>query len=227
MSNLYEIYIEAGEKKVFAVSTQWPGWCRFEKDEESAIQKLLEYGPRYEKIAKKGDLEFAMAESASDLKVIHRVAGNITTDFGAPAQIIAEDWDGIQNPELKRLKRVMKAAWEVFDEVVEAAGGNDLRKGPRGGGRDLDKIVTHVVEAEEAYLKKLGWKWKTVKGETMAQRTSRLRKEVMLGVDASAAGDIPSEGPRGGKRWPLRFFVRRLVWHVVDHAWEIEDRVIS
>ena len=34
----------------------------------------------------------------------------------------------------------------------------------------------------------------------------------------------PPPGPRGGKRWLPRYFVRRVGWHVLDHALEIEDR---
>jgi hypothetical protein len=46
-------------------------------------------------------------------------------------------------------------------------------------------------------------------------------------VRASARGEIPAKGPRGGLRWTARYFVRRLSWHILDHAWEIEDRMVS
>jgi hypothetical protein len=46
-------------------------------------------------------------------------------------------------------------------------------------------------------------------------------------LDALAAaprsGRVP-QGPRGGKRWTVRYFIRRSAWHALDHAWEIEDR---
>jgi hypothetical protein len=36
----------------------------------------------------------------------------------------------------------------------------------------------------------------------------------------------PSDGsPLGGKRWPSRYAARRIAWHALDHAWEIEDRI--
>jgi hypothetical protein len=35
----------------------------------------------------------------------------------------------------------------------------------------------------------------------------------------------PSDGsPIAGRRWPPRYAARRIAWHVLDHAWEIEDR---
>jgi hypothetical protein len=47
---------------------------------------------------------------------------------------------------------------------------------------------------------------------------------VIDGLRASARGEIPAKGPRGGMRWTARKFARRLAWHAIDHAWEIEDR---
>jgi hypothetical protein len=46
-------------------------------------------------------------------------------------------------------------------------------------------------------------------------------------VFARARGDLPDTGPRGGRRWPAAFAIRRSAWHALDHAWEIEDRVAS
>ena len=35
----------------------------------------------------------------------------------------------------------------------------------------------------------------------------------------------PSDGsPLADKRWPARYAARRIAWHALDHAWEIEDR---
>ena len=37
---------------------------------------------------------------------------------------------------------------------------------------------------------------------------------------------LPEKGPRGGAIWKPRYFVRRVVWHILDHTWEIEDRIL-
>jgi len=29
---------------------------------------------------------------------------------------------------------------------------------------------------------------------------------------------------QSGGSWPARYAARRIVWHVLDHAWEIEDK---
>jgi hypothetical protein len=43
-------------------------------------------------------------------------------------------------------------------------------------------------------------------------------------LSAVACGEPVRTGPRGGVRWTARYYVRRSAWHVLDHAWEIEDR---
>jgi hypothetical protein len=115
---------------------------------------------------------------------------------------------------------VLRASWRAFDGAVVAAEGHSLRPaGPRGGGRALTKIVEHVTGAEEGYLGALGWR------PGREGHAAELRDAVLEGLAASARGEIPERGPRGGVRWKPRFFVRRAAWHTLDHAWEIEDRV--
>jgi hypothetical protein len=222
----HEIVLEVGWKKTFAVAVHWPGWCRSGKDEQSALQGLVDAAPRYVKIAGYANLEFAVPETTSLLKPTAHLEGNATTDFGAPDMELPNDWDPLEAGELERDLKLLEACWLAFDKAVEMAEGKELQKGPRGGGRDLAKMLDHVVGAEEAYLRRLGWKLDPVDIETMDDRRDRVRRESMQGLQAAAGGQLPRVGPRGGKRWSPRFFVRRLAWHAVDHAWEIEDRII-
>jgi hypothetical protein len=221
-----EIYLEVGQKKVFAVAVDWPGWCRAGKDEESAIRALLEAAPRYAELVKDPELVFEAPERPSTFKIVARLKGNATTDFGAPGAQLPGDWDPLQPLELQRFVKILQGCWGGLDRAIEKGRGKELRKGPRGGGRDLMTIIDHVVGSEEGYLGALGWKIKPLKGEDIDQRRERVRTEVVRGLEAAAAGHIPKEGPRGGTRWPARSFLRRLAWHAVDHAWEIEDRII-
>jgi hypothetical protein len=85
-------------------------------------------------------------------------------------------------------------------------------------------IVQHVLGAERGYLSRLAWKIKGGEHSDPTQELARIREAVLEALGAAARGEMPERGPRGGKIWPARYFVRRVAWHALDHAWEIEDR---
>jgi hypothetical protein len=221
-----DVFLEIGAKKVFAGVINWPGWCRFGRDENSALQALFDTGPRYARILELAGLGFIAPEDMSDFNVSERVEGNSTTDFGAPDAALASDTAPIKEVEMERFLAVLKVCWGAFDQAVSKAEGKELRKGARGGGRDLEKIIDHVLMADEGYLKRIGWKSNKLANENLTDRLERIRAEIIDGLMAAWRGELPTVGPRGGKRWTPRFFVRRLAWHVVDHGWEIEDRIL-
>ena len=220
------VYLEVGSKRTFAGAIRWPGWCRSARDEASALQALVDYAPRYAGTLQAVELAFGIPGSTADLVVEERLAGTSTTDFGAPAVTPEADRDAIDGEELLRLDAVLTASWLAFESAVGAAEGKSLRKGPRGGGRDLPGIVKHVVQANEAYLRKLAWRPSLEPGSDPADQIEQIRDQVSRALAAAAAGGLPSTGPRGGKLWTPRFFVRRAAWHLLDHAWEIEDRIL-
>ncbi|OGO31665.1 MAG: hypothetical protein A2136_00115 [Chloroflexi bacterium RBG_16_54_11] len=139
---------------------------------------------------------------------------------------IRGDQDQPSPEEVERYKRVFQAAWMAFDRAVKAAEGRQLRKGPRGGGRELAGILEHVAGADLSYLSSLGWKVKPSSNVDLPEQFDFIRSEILKGIDAAAGGQLPAVGPKGGKKWPLRFFARYATWHVVDHTWEIEDRIL-
>lgn len=218
-----DVYLECGRKRTFAGALDWPGWCRSGTNESEALDALLACAPKYAAIVAGARLGFAPPKSRSQLDVVERLPDTATTDFGAPGVPPTVDRDRSCGPEdLKRFGKVLRAAWQAFDGAVEAARGKPLATGPRGGGRSLEKIVSHVVEADAAYLRAVGWKAPNAGGP--AERIAATRGAMLDALEASAAGRIPARGPRGGVRWTARYFVRRVAWHAVAHAWEIERR---
>lgn len=211
---------------MFAGAVEWPGWCRSGRSAELALQALLDSGSRYSQILQSTELGFEAPERASSLNIVERLDGNSTTDFGAPDVPLSTDKKPIDANELHRLQTLLKSCWVAFDEAVIMADGMQLRKGPRGGGRDLTRIIDHVLMADASYLKRIGWKMQNVDEGKLKERLDRIRKEILEAFEAAAQGELPVVGPRGGKRWVPRFFVRRVAWHVIDHAWELEDRVL-
>ncbi len=198
-----EVYIETGKKRSFACAVDWPGWCRAGKDEAAALKLLGATAPRFERVASEAGLEFP-GESA-EFRVIEHVEGSVTTDFGSPAAIAAVDRRGFEAEEAMRSVALLRDSWALLDAAAAAAPGG-LRKGPRGGGRDRDPMIEHVVGSEYAYGRKIG-----IGGRPADLRALLLER---LGEDFEA----PAKG------WPGRYAARRLVWYVVDHIGEIEDR---
>jgi hypothetical protein len=210
-----------GKTRTFAGALDWPGWCRSGRDPDAALQALLDYAPRYKEVLRGTRLSFSVPKDVAALKVVERLKGDASTDFGAPGAEPKFDSADVDEAELKRLQAILRACWRTFDAASKTAKGKQLAKGPRGGGRDLDKIAEHVMGADEGYLSRLAWKVPPGTGDQL----ERTRDAILAALTAAAHGEVEREGPRGGKRWTARYFARRVAWHVLDHAWEIEDRL--
>jgi hypothetical protein len=225
-ANQLAVSLEVGQTRTFAIALDWPGWCRSGRDEASALQALYEYGPRYARALQTMRLQFRAPSEASALVVVERLLGNATTNFGAPNLALSCDMKPAEHDELQRWQEVLQACWRTFDTAVQAATGQTLSKGPRGGGRDLTKIIDHVHDVDASYLTSLGGQLKPSDENTPSesQAFASLRHAILTTLIAAARGEVPARGPRGGVRWTPRYFVRRLAWHELDHAWEIEDR---
>jgi hypothetical protein len=210
------VYLEVTRKRTFAGALEWPGWCRSGKTVDEALESLVAYGDRFANVIGHSRLGFERPAGVEDLEVVERLTGNATTEFGAPG--VAPDADGrpLDAKELNRLISILEASWRAFDRAAEDAAGVTLSKGPRGGGRDLPKMVEHVRGAEESYLAKLG---------SRAPKDPRTLHKAILAALAARAHDKPVANPnKVEKLWSPRYHVRRSAWHALDHAWEIEDR---
>ena len=198
------IYLEVGTRKTFACSLEWPGWCRAAKTEDLAIEALAAYVDRYRPVAERASVRFPK-NVADDFEVVERIKGDGTTDFGAPGKVATADHEEPTAAKAAKLAKLVVASWDAFDDVVKSAPAQ-LRKGPRGGGRDRDKIVDHVAESEVGYARSIGLR--------LAKASPAERRQ--------AIADAVKARQRGN--WPTAYAARRIAWHVLDHAWEIEDK---
>lgn len=200
MAERIRVYVEVGGKRTFASAADWPGWCRSGKDEGGALDNLAAYAQRYAKVAKLARMELPKQPA---FNLVERMKGNATTDFGAPGIPATDEARRVSAAEMRRMVTLLEACWKYLDKVRATAPG-ELRKGPRGGGRDREKMYQHVLDAEVAYAPAIGVKLK------QSDRRALL--------DAI-------RNPRGDTKWPVSYAVRRIAWHALDHAWEIEDRI--
>jgi hypothetical protein len=219
------VYLEVGSKRTFAGAVDWPGWTRSGRTEEDALDALAAYGARYAKVTQRAKETFDPPKSVDDFDVVERLTGGGGTDFGVPGEIPTADKRAIEGRELARLTRLLEASWATFDSAAKAARGKKLRTGPRGGGRDVPKMFSHVTDAEGAYLGMLGSRYRRPPGADDPAAVAQIRNAALVALGARSRGETVQQGSRPHKLWEPRYFVRRSAWHALDHAWEIEDRV--
>jgi hypothetical protein len=222
MDKSIRVMVERGKKKkTVACAFDWPGWDRSAKTEEDALQVLESYRPRYAKVAALAGRakEFG---AAGKLKVIERLEGIGMTDYyGLSGRAAGPEQDQMTKPECERKIALLQASWDYFDDVA-ARVSPELRKGPRGGGRDRDEIVRHVNGNQiYEYGKKVG-----VRSPLDAWQDP---DELRAHRDAFCAGirETNAQGAAAGSWWTVQFLIRRTAWHLLDHAWEMEDRDLS
>lgn len=210
------VYLEVAPKRTFAVALDWPGWGRSGKTAEDALAALARYADRYAAVVQGCGLRFDPA-LAADLTVVEQVDGDKTTEFGAPSVAVGADADPISQEDAERTGVLVQACWDALDKTV-ATSQKELQKGPRGGGRDRDKMLDHVISSEAMYARKIGVKHKspaiTDTAAIAAMRGDLLR---VLG-NASDGGLLVANG------WRVAYAARRIAWHATDHTWEMEDR---
>jgi hypothetical protein len=208
------VVIESGEKKSFARAIDWPGWARSGKTPDLALQALEASARRYAVVAEKASEPF----DAHAYEVVDEVAGGGATDFGVPSVVSDLDRRPTDQADAERLVRLVEAAWTTLDDVSGAAPA-ELRKGPRGGGRDRDKLVAHVIEAEAAYAREMGVKLGRQPDPTDTAAIDLMRSAMLEVLRESSDGT-----PLAGRKWTARYAAARIAWHALDHAWEMEDR---
>lgn len=211
------VYLELGRTRVFACALDWPGWGRVGKSEEGALEALAAYLPRYAPVAELAGLP--LPPGAGEFDVVERLTGTASTDFGVPGEVASSDTRPLDAAEAGRLTALVAGAWTAFDQVIRRVP-EELRKGPRGGGRDRSKMVDHVLSAESSYVRKLGGRFPPPAIDD-APAIAAARAVIL-----DALGRASDGGPPVPKGWPQRYAARRIAWHVLDHAWEMEDRSI-
>lgn len=207
---------------MFGCVLDWPGWCRRANTGEAALDALADYAARYAPVVERAGYPLP-AGVADRFEVVETIPAVPAPKFSGPDFGVIDipsgyDSEPVRAADAKRLAAIVEAAWAYFDEVVAAAP-ESLRKGPRGGGRNRDAIYDHVVGADVAYARKIGLR-PARPGDAAA--VAVLHADMVGALRAARAGEPMTAPPLKG--WSPRYAARRIAWHALDHAWEIEDR---
>jgi hypothetical protein len=209
-------------KRSVAFGIDWPGWSRGARSAELALETLESYRERYQPVAGLAGMarEF---DVAGLLEIVEDRVGTGSTDFwGISFSPSATEQGPMSEAELERGITLLRACWAFFDGVA-ARVSPEMRKGPRGGGRDRDQIISHTIRTESEYFaKQVGLRIP----ESAALSPDGLRQHretYVAAMHAYNAGEVK----RRMRSWTLPFLIRHSAFHTLDHAWEMEDKDLS
>ena len=209
-------------KRVVAFALDWPGWSRGAKTAEVAEEALESYRQRYRPIAELAGMgrEF---DDAGPLEIVDDKIGTPSTDFWAISFSASSlEPEPMDEAKLNRGITLLRACWSFFDAVA-ARVSPEMQKGPRGGGRNRDEIVRHVIRVESLdFAAKVGLQMPdgpVLAGEVLR----RYREDYVRGMRAYNASKIEKRM----RSWNLPFLIRHTAFHTLDHAWEMEDKDLT
>lgn len=207
-------------KRLTAFALDWPGWSRSGRTTEEALATLESYRERYRPVMELAGMARELAE-AGPLEVVEDHVGTPSTDFWAISFAPAPaEQDPMAQKDFERGITVLRACWAFFDGVA-ARVSPELRKGPRGGGRDRDRIISHTIRVEsEDFARQVGLR--IPENGVLTGDLAQYREDYVAAMRAYNAGGVPRM-----KKWTLPFLIRHSAYHVLDHAWEMEDKDLT
>ena len=152
---------------------------------------------------------------------MERLKGSGMTDFyGLSYKSAGPEHEPMSGAACERKIALLRASWSYFDDVASRVSA-ELRKGPRGGGRDRDKIIRHANGAEiHEFATKVGVHTPLDARDNPDDLRAH-RDEFCAAIRDFNARGAPA------RTWTLQFVIRHSAYHMLDHAWEMEDRDLS
>ena len=210
------------EKKAAVFAVDWSGWSRGAKTPDAAVDLLETYRERYRPIARLAGLD-AEFDRAGPLQIVEDHVGVGSTDFwGISFAPSSFEQAPMPEEELERKLALLGASWRFFDDVA-ARVSLELARGPRGGGRNRDEIVRHVVGNEWQDLAKKVDVLAPPDGLRTPKAVRAHREEFVAAMRHYNAGARMARG----RNWTIALLVRHTAFHALDHAWEMEDKNLS
>ncbi len=223
VANHIRVTVEIGPKgrRVVAVAPDWPGFARGAPTEEAAMERLRAYVPRYAPVAKLAGMEAEFATN-TDVDVVEHYAGTGSTDFwGISFAFSSIDQQAMSGAALERELTLMRACWAFFDAVRSRVSA-EMQRGPRGGGRDRDRIVRHVLFNEHDWMPTARDKPQEAQEAILTEEGLKAHREAYC----NAIRELHSQN-KMARKWPLRYLIRHTAFHTLDHTWEMEDKDLT
>jgi hypothetical protein len=153
--------------------------------------------------------------------VVEHYPGTGSTDFWGISFAFSDiDRQDLSREELELELTLMEACWAFFDDV-RARVSAEMKKGPRGGGRDRDRIVRHTLNTEQGlFAVKVGVR--APEGALLTDAGLRAHRDAYR----AAIRALHAQG-KPARSWPLRYLIRHTAYHTLDHAWEMEDKDLT
>jgi hypothetical protein len=221
MTDTLRVILEIGKKRrVVAGAMDWPGLDRWGTSEDDALGKLSSYLPRYAGVAERAGMGSAFKRSSA-VEVVERVPGSSSTDFWGIAHVPSQiERDVLSGADLDRRLDLLRACWAYFDDIAAHVSG-ELRPQPRGGGRSRDQIIRHTYGNEPGQFSRKVEVRTPLDVVLTPDGLATHRREYLDAIRAYNAEGKPA------RTWPIQFLVRRTAHHVIDHAWEMQDRDLT
>ena len=210
------------DKRSVAFSLDWPGWSRGAKTAQLALETLETYRARYRPVAVIAGMA-AEFDAAGPLEIVEDRVGSPSTDFwGISFSPSSTEHGPLDDAELERKLTLLQASWTFFDGVAARVSA-EMRMGPRGGGRDRNRIIRHTIRNEsEEFAKQVGLR--NAEESALTPDGLRNHRETYLAaMRAYNAGKVD----RKMRSWTLPFLIRHSAFHTLDHAWEMEDKDLT
>jgi hypothetical protein len=162
-------------------------------------------------------------DAAGPLEIVEDRVGTGSTDFwGISFSPSAAEQGPMDEAEFERAITLLQASWAFFDGLAARVSA-EMRKGPRGGGRDRDRIISHTIRTEsEDFAARVGLR--IPEGAALTPDGLRQHRESYVrAMRAYNAGEVKKQM----RSWTLPFLIRHSAFHTLDHAWEMEDKDLS
>jgi hypothetical protein len=219
------IVLERGpkSKRFVAYSVDWPGWSRGAKTADAAVETLETYRGRYRDVARRAGL-LADFDAGGPLEIAEERIGTPSVDFWAISfSASSTEHDVLPEALLERRLGLLRAAWALFDDVATRVS-PELRKGVRGGGRERDEIVRHVMRVESLdFARQVGLRYEEETAPIATEARPPHREAYVAAIRDYNAGRVAKRM----RSWTLPFLIRHSAFHTLDHAWEMQDRDLS